>query len=74
MSRCVIAALCLALVGCDFEHNTTQNEAEKRRCTEEQLALVEAEYLICDSSTYMSSYCYDRAVINHCPRREEEQR
>jgi hypothetical protein len=71
-ARALIVTLLITLTGCEYERNHKQKDAERRTCNEEQLAMVKEEVTICDSTSYMSSYCFNRAVINHCSIREGE--
>jgi hypothetical protein len=44
----------------------THELAKSIVCSKDQLTLMQGYFITCDKSGYMSSHCFDLAVINSC--------
>lgn len=67
-----IIILLVLVSSCDQVRTATspawQEAPETHACTSEQLKLVKMELDVCQTTSFMSSYCYGAALIKHCSK------
>ena len=57
----LLSVLLVSLGGCNVK-----NQNSKVKCSNEQLIMVDKQYLICTKTGYIDSYCYDQARVEQC--------
>lgn len=45
-----------------------QDAPETHACSRSQIDLVEAEFKVCNKTSFLSSYCYGAAVLKYCTK------
>lgn len=64
--------LLIALVSCskyESQKDLLHEDALSRKCTIEQLKMVDADFIICAKSSYFTSHCYDIAKVSYCSKK-----
>lgn len=67
----------LLLIGCSkpfdpWSPESVASIARRSKCIDWQLEMVRKQVEICNKTTYTSSYCYDSAIVIHCPLIQDE--
>lgn len=60
----LILILFLGLVGCN--QRTNMGPLDGLVCSQSQIKLAEAQFNVCNKSSYISSYCLENAFKGHC--------
>jgi hypothetical protein len=67
MMKYLILVISIFLIGCEQGRADRYAElADTARCTEKQYKQVEGEFSMCQSTSYLSSFCMDRAIVRWC--------
>jgi hypothetical protein len=54
------------LVSCEVARSPWEDAPEKYICNNKELALVKAEFDVCNDSSYQASYCYASGLMKYC--------